>query len=76
MRIVLFHSPHCRACEQFVGRWPALPIQRLDVCQHLERAAALGVSRPPALVVDGALIAEGAAVEAALLRLDAQEARS
>lgn len=66
MLLELLHSPHCRACEQFVARWPALGIRRLDVCENLERAAALGVERVPALIVDGVLVAQGGEIEAVL----------
>lgn len=69
MPLELFYSPHCRACAQWAARWPDADIRRLDVCEHLERAAALGVERVPALVADGVLVAQGAGVETYLRRI-------
>lgn len=70
MKIDLYHSPHCKACESLVERWAVFAeIRRMDVCMHLEAAAALGISRPPALVVDGQLVAQGPKVIDALRAL-------
>lgn len=76
MVIELFHSPYCPACralDQVGGGDPA--IVRRDLVRHLEEAVSLGITRPPALVVDGRLIAQGAAVIAAAKKLRGQERR-
>lgn len=74
MSIELYHSPHCTACESLVEQWTGqTAIRRLDVCKHLERAARLGISHPPALVVNGQLLAQGAQVKQALAKLAAAQ---
>lgn len=60
MRIELYFSPWCTACggrglrdgERGNARW-------IDVTKHLEAAARLRITRLPALVVDGRMVAQG-----------------
>lgn len=67
MNVEIYHSPHCTACESLIEKWVGhARIRRVNVCTHLEAAAALGISRPPALVIDGRLVAQGADVASAL----------
>jgi hypothetical protein len=70
MVIELFHSPHCPVCRALdpVGGGD-LVIVRRDLVRHLEEAVRLGITQPPALVVDGRVIAQGAAVVAATKKL-------
>ncbi|MBU6416846.1 MAG: glutaredoxin [Xanthomonadaceae bacterium] len=60
MRIELYFSPWCTACgsrslrdgESGNNRW-------IDVTKHLEAAARLRITRLPALVIDGRVVAQG-----------------
>lgn len=59
MEIVVFYSPHCACCSgSDRARHPGL-IWR-DVTRHLDEAVALGVLRPPAVVISGRLRWQGA----------------
>lgn len=69
MHAILYHAPHCPACRRLSGDCASRGVQHQDVCAALERAAALGIRQLPALVVDGRVLAQGAAVVDALRRL-------
>lgn len=72
MVVELYHSPHCPACRSLERMFRKdFPIRRRDLARHLELAARLGITRPPALVVDGRVVAQGAAVVPAVRRLAA-----
>ncbi len=68
MHIVIYHSQHCPACRQLSSelveccRRGSVEPEVHDVLEALEAAARLGVSQPPAVVIDGRLFGQGAAV--------------
>jgi thioredoxin 1 len=64
VRLELFYSPYCPHCgkarallKELAADWPigSLQLRELDVVEELERAVALGVTRTPALAIDGIL---------------------
>lgn len=64
MRIEVYYSPFCRACGGPLAEARGAPgvatsVVWKDVTRHLEAAVVLGVARPPAVVVDGRLVAQG-----------------
>lgn len=64
LRIEVYYSPFCRACggppsEARSGPDAATTVVWKDLTQHLEAAVALGVARPPAVVMNGRLVAQG-----------------
>ena len=65
-RVTIFTSQHCPACRRVsaeliaVCRRGGLEPEVLDVIAHLEAAAQFGVSQPPAVVINGRLLAQGA----------------
>lgn len=70
MVVELYHSPYCPACRALEREFGKdFPVLRRDLARHLEQAARLGIRRPPALVVDGRVVAQGAAVVAAVRKL-------
>lgn len=63
MLIEVYYSPFCRACgappvEAQPGPGTVTVVWK-DVTRHLEAAVTLGVARPPAVVVDDRLVAQG-----------------
>lgn len=58
MSIIVYYSPYFPACRMPRHGAPAGLIW-CDVAQHLEQAAALGVTLPPAIVVDSKLRWQG-----------------
>lgn len=70
MPVELFHSPYCPACRALQQAFGGdLEILLRDVARDLEEAACLGITQLPALVVDRQVIAQGAAVVAAMKQL-------
>ncbi|MDQ3525123.1 MAG: glutaredoxin [Chloroflexota bacterium] len=62
MRIEVYFSPFCRGCgseRPAMGSQGAATVIWKDVTCHLEEAVRLGVARPPAVTVDGRLVAQG-----------------
>jgi len=59
-QVTVYYSPYCPVCRAPRRGAPAGIVWR-DVTRHLEEAAALGVRRPPAVVIDGRLRCQGAA---------------
>ncbi|MBN8735952.1 MAG: glutaredoxin [Xanthomonadales bacterium] len=62
MSTELYYNPFCTACggadkAENVRAMP--PVRWIDATMHLEAAARLGITRLPALVVDGKLAAQG-----------------
>ncbi|MGB8378358.1 MAG: hypothetical protein WCE70_07835 [Rhodanobacteraceae bacterium] len=62
MQIIVYYSPHC-ACGPEPGTVGRSGLVWRDVTRHVGEAAALGVTRPPAVVVNGRLRWQG--IEAA-----------
>lgn len=65
MHIVVYQSEHCPACRRVTAELVGV-CRQLDaatevreVVAHLEHAARLGITRPPAVVVDGRLFGQG-----------------
>lgn len=75
MHFVLYRSDHCPACRKLsadlrrmCGELDA-SFEVRDVVEHLEEAAALGITRPPAVVMNGRLLGQGAAARTKLRKL-------
>lgn len=73
-RVTLYVSQHCPACRRLSAELVACcrrggvePDVR-DVLDHLETAARLGITRPPAVLLDGRLFGQGGAVLSKLKR--------
>ncbi|MDD3765443.1 MAG: glutaredoxin [Pseudomonadota bacterium] len=75
MRLVLYRSDHCPACRRLSAELRRLcaglggSLEEKDVVVHLEEAAALGVTRPPAVAMNGRLLGQGSALLAKLRKL-------
>lgn len=75
MRIELYFSPYCPVCRGLDSQALAgLSIVRKNIVRHIEEAVRLGIVRPPALVLDGQLIAQGPAVAGTLQKLAREQA--
>jgi len=67
-QVIVYVSRHCPACRQLSSelveccRGSGVEPEVRDVLAELEAAARLGVSQPPAVVIDGRLFGQGAAV--------------
>lgn len=63
MAIELYYSPYCDACAKpdvrAAAESPGVTVK--DVTEHLAEAVRHGIVQPPALVVDGQLVAQGSA---------------
>lgn len=60
MSAELYYNPFCTACGGGAAKaHRAESVHWIDATQHLEAAARLGITRLPALVVGGKLIAQG-----------------
>lgn len=60
MSAELYFNPFCTACGGGEATThPSGPVRWIDATQHLEAAAGLGITRLPALVVNGKLVAQG-----------------
>lgn len=61
MAIAFYYSPWCRACGSDLQGSPAdrAGVDWIDITAHIEQAVRLGITRPPALVIDGRLTAQG-----------------
>lgn len=60
MSAELYYNPWCTACGGGDGAKAGHSAVRwIDTTQHLEIAASLRITRLPALVVDGKLVAQG-----------------
>lgn len=60
MAVELYYNPWCSACggkEAVPGEFAT--VRWVDATRHLETAASLCITRLPALVVDGKLVAQG-----------------
>lgn len=74
MHIVIYQSEHCSACQRVtadligVCRQLDAATKVRDILGHLEQAARLGITRPPAVIVDGRLFGQGNGVAAKLRR--------
>ncbi len=74
MHIVVYQSEHCPACRRVATALIAVcreldaATEVRDVLVHLEQAARLGITRPPAVVVDGRLFGQGSTVADKLRR--------
>ncbi|MDE2149349.1 MAG: glutaredoxin [Gammaproteobacteria bacterium] len=74
MQIVIYRSQHCPACRRLSAELTQLcrkldaTAESRDVLEHLEAAARLGIRQPPAVVIDGRLFGQGAAVLGKLKR--------
>lgn len=72
MHIVLYRSEHCPACRKLSAQLLHLcrkldaHAEVKDVLEHLEEASAQGVTHPPAVVVNGRLLGQGAVALAKL----------
>lgn len=63
MTIELYYSPFCAVCtdpRQYAGMRRDEFVMK-NVTEHIGEAVRLGIVRPPALVIDGRLVAQGAA---------------
>lgn len=73
-RVTLYASRHCPACRRLSDELVAccrrggIEADVRDVLEHLETAARLGITRPPAVLLDGRLFGQGGAVLAKLQR--------
>lgn len=71
MAIELYYSPYCDACAD--SRLLAAAEQHgvivKNVTEHLSEAAGLRIVQPPALVIDGRVVAQGAATLRQLTKL-------
>ena len=74
MHVIVYQSRHCPACRQIsgqliqLGRQLDADVETRDLLEHLEAAARLGISHPPAVVIDGRLFVQGAAALVKLRR--------
>ncbi len=60
MSVELYYNPWCTACGGGDGAKAGKSAVRwIDATQRLESAASLRITRLPALVVDGKLVAQG-----------------
>ncbi|MDE2085820.1 MAG: glutaredoxin [Xanthomonadaceae bacterium] len=60
MSIEFYYSPWCRACGGDARRAASNDAMVwIDITRHIEQAVRLGITRPPALVIDGRLVAQG-----------------
>lgn len=60
MAAELYYNPFCTACSGGKDTaYPAGSVCWIDATQHLEAAVRLGITRLPALVVNGKLVAQG-----------------
>lgn len=60
MSAELYYNPFCTGCGRGkTAAHPAGSVRWIDATRHLEAAARLGITRLPALVVDGKLAAQG-----------------
>lgn len=66
-RVTLYVSRHCPACRRLSAalvaacRGRGVEPEVRDILAHLEAAARLGTTQPPAVVIDGRLLGQGAA---------------
>ncbi len=74
MHIVVYQSEHCPVCRRVtaelvdVCRQLDAATEVREVLAHLEQAARLGITRPPAVIVDGRLFGQGHGVSTKLRR--------
>ncbi len=74
MHIVVYQSVYCPACRRVSAELIDLcrqfdaDTEVKDVLEHLEHAARLGITRPPAVVIDGRLFGQGNAAVVKLRR--------
>lgn len=63
MPIEFYYSPYCTACASPRVRASAkdIGVVAREITEHLAEAVSLGIVQPPALVVDGRVVAQGAA---------------
>lgn len=63
MAIELYYSPYCDACANPHVRAAAEShgVTVKDVAEHLAEAVSHGIVQPPALVIDGRVVAQGSA---------------
>jgi len=67
VHFVLYRSDHCPACRKLSAdlrhrcRRTDATLEERDILDHLEEAARLGITRPPAVVLDGRLLGQGPA---------------
>lgn len=58
--VELYYNPWCNACGgKGAARGDSAAVRWIDATTHLEAAASLRITRLPALVVDGKLLAQG-----------------
>ncbi len=75
MHIVVYQSTYCPVCRRVsaelidMGRQFDADTEVKDVLEHLEHAARLGITRPPAVVIDGRLFGQGHAAVVKLRRM-------
>jgi len=75
MHLVLYRSNHCPACRRLSAELRRLcadlggAVEEKDVVAHLEEAATLGITHPPAVVMNGRLLGQGGAALARVRRL-------
>ena len=75
-RVTLFVCSSCEACKQaaaFLRRWangcPDVTLEIASVVHRPEQIVRLGITHTPALVVDGALLAQNVSVDTLADRL-------
>ncbi|WP_255324836.1 glutaredoxin [Rhodanobacter sp. OR444] len=72
--IVIYQSAYCPACRRVAAELIDLcrqfdaDTEVRDVLEHLEQAARLGITRPPAIVIKGHLFGQGNTVLGKLRR--------
>lgn len=60
MSVELYYNPWCAGCGgKGTAQGFAAAVHWIDATTHLEAAASLHITRLPALVVDGKLVAQG-----------------
>lgn len=59
MSVEFYYSPYCVACGTSPTKDGTREVQWIDATTHLEAAVRLRITRLPALVADGKLIAQG-----------------
>lgn len=73
MHIKLFFSPHCTVCSQALQTLRREPfstkLEWQNILDNIDEAVACGIRTPPALVVDGRLLEQGAGVPSRLRQL-------